>query len=123
MVCGTEQESGTTRTPEDNGFKGTALVRLENRPVQTPLRQKIDEARERARKKQEAEKQKPWFQAAVIQYLGNGAWRLGLFPISGDKPQWLEGLPFSEILTRIEKLETRIKRVDYTSKEYRSFND
>lgn len=123
MVRGNSEEGGHARTAEENGFHGTALVRLENRPVQTPLRQKIDEARERARKRQEAEKQKPWFQAAVIQYLGNGAWRLGLFPISGDKPQWLEGLPFSEVQTRIENLETRIKRVDHTSKEYRSFND
>jgi hypothetical protein len=121
MVRGAGEEGGHARTAEEQGFKGTALVRVEQRPVQTPLRQKIEEARQKALEKHQDEK-KPWFQAAVVQYLGNSKWRLGLVPASGDRAQWLEGLPYSEVLTRLEALESRIKRVDHTSKEYRNYS-
>lgn len=67
-------------------------------------------------------KKQPWFQAVIIQYLGNNAWRVGLVPISGEKAQWLEGLPYDEVLKRVEALEGRIKRVDSTSKEARNYD-
>lgn len=66
--------------------------------------------------------QQPWFQAVVVQYLGNKSWRLGLLPLDNRRFQWLEGLPYSEVLARLESLEGRIKRVDHTSALYRNFD-
>ena len=69
-----------------------------------------------------AEGLKPWFQAVVIQYLGAKKWRIGLVPISGERAQWIEGIPYDEVLRRVESLEGSIKRVDSTSKEARNYD-
>lgn len=64
---------------------------------------------------------KPYYQAVVIQYLGNKKWRLGLVPVDGSKAQWAESIPFAQLLQQVAKLETNIKRIDHTSPEYRDY--
>lgn len=111
MVREAGEAGGTT---VENSFEGTgtSLVRL-------TLKDRVAHAKA---KNAEKNMKQPWFQSAVIQYLGNKKWRLGLIPIDGSRAQWLEGLPYEEILTRVEALEGRIKRVDHTSKEYRNYD-
>jgi len=95
---------------------GTDLVVLDTtrRKSVTPLRQIIDKANEGKGKK-------PYYQALVLQYLGNKKWRLGAVPVDGGKAEWSEGLPFDTALVQIAQLEGNIKRIDHTSPQYRDY--
>lgn len=97
----------------DDKVFGTDLVVLDTARRQhtavTPIRQVVQQAR------------KPWYQAAVVQYLGNKKWRLGLIPADGGAAEWAENLPFNQVLSQLAKVEDSIKRIDHTSKEYRNY--
>ena len=119
MVREAREAEGHARKSYENGFAGTALVRLSDTERKLSLKDRV--AALRSREDAAKEFKQPWFQVIPIQYLGNKKWRLGLVPIDGSKAQWIEGLPYEEVLKQVESLKGRIKRVDHTSKEYRNY--
>jgi hypothetical protein len=56
-------------------------------------------------------KGKRFYTTAILRYSGNNAWRIGLKPRDG-KLEWIEQLPFEEVLRIVSTLENGMRRTE-----------
>jgi hypothetical protein len=54
--------------------------------------------------------QKRYYTTAILRYSGDGLWRIGLKPQHESRLEWIECLPFNQVLEIVQKLEKGIVR-------------